>query len=98
MSNGLIAFLLIYLLVPLFTMVVSLGKVVWQENEDFILNCTPSMLYDNYRSLNMFACIMLWILILLINPFWQILVNGGTFLIYNIRRFFIFIFTVGRKN
>lgn len=98
MSNGLIAFLLIYLLVALFTMVVSLGKVVWQGDEDFILNCTPSMLYDNYRKLNMFACIMLWILILLINPFWQILVNGGTFLIYNIGRFFIFIFTVGRKN
>ena len=98
MSNGLIAFLLIYLLITLFTMVISMGKVVWQEDEDFILNCTPSMLYDNYRSLNMFACIMLWIFILLINPLWQILFNGGTFLIYNIGKFFKFIFTVGRKN
>ena len=98
MGKGLIAFLLIYLLVALFTMVISLGKVVWQEDEDFILNCTPSMLYDNYRSLNMFACIMLWILILIVNPVWQILVNGGTFLIYNVGKFFKFICTVGRKN
>ena len=98
MSNGLIAFLLIYLLVALFTMVVSLGKVVWQGDEDFILNCTPSMLYDNHRELNIFACIMLWVIILLINPLWQMLVNGGTSLIYNIGRFFKFIFTVGRKS
>lgn len=98
MSNGLIAFILIYLLITLFTMVGSLGKVVWQEDENFILNCTPSMIYDNYRSLNMFACIMLWILILIVNPVWQILVNGGTFLIYNVGRFFKFIFTVGRRN
>ena len=55
MGNRLIAFLLIYLVTTLFTMVVSLGKVVWQGDEDFILNCTPSMLYDNYRKLNMYT-------------------------------------------
>ena len=97
MGNTLIGILLVYLLLALFNAVITLGKVTWQGDEDFILNCTPSMLYDNHRELNMFACILLWIIILLINPVWQILVNGGTCLIYKIGRFLKYIFTVGRK-
>ena len=89
--------LLPYLLIILFTMVISLGKVVWQGDENFILNCTPSMIYDNYKKLNIFDCILLWIIILLINPIWQILVNGGTYFIYNVGKFLKYIFTVGRK-
>ena len=97
MGNKLTIILLAYLLVASFNMVITLGKVVWQGDEDFILNCTPLMLYNNYREFNMFACILLWISILLVNPIWQILVNGGTCLIYNIGRFLKYIFTVGRK-
>lgn len=52
--------LLIYGVTACLTAAITLGKVVWQEDEDFILNRNPNQLY-NSTEVNYFGWIITWI-------------------------------------
>ena len=97
MSEFQISILSIYGVVCLLVMVITLGHVVWQNDEDYFLNLSPLGLYSE-TEMNWFGCIAVWILILLINPFWWVLVRLLERLINAAIKFIIWLTHTGRRE
>lgn len=97
MSEFQISMLSLYVVICLLMMVITLGHVVWQNDEDYFLNLSPLGLYSE-TEMNWFGCIVAWVFILLINPFWWILVRLLECLINITIKFISWLVCVGRKE
>lgn len=97
MSEFQISMLSLYGVVCLLMMVITLGHVVWQNDEDYFFNLSPLGLYSE-TEMNWFGCILVWMFILLVNPIWWILVRLFEYLINITIKFISWLIHVGRKE
>ena len=97
MSEFQISLLSSYVVVCLLMMVITLGHVVWQNDEDYFFNLSLLGLYSE-TEMNWFGCIVVWIFILLVNPVWWILVRLLEYLISIAIKFINWLMHVGRKE